>query len=174
MAMRISCLFILFLLSSGLVHSQDRMRFRSSVAAGWLVGDKGNALELHSVNGVSNRDWFAGVGVGWDRYRMESVPVYLSVSRAFGLKRYAFFMSLDGGANFSKLSPGLYGRSGLGLKLNIPKLRSSVLMDLGFSYKQSRDKKWVQVPCLVPPCPEFQEKYNYQFNRFSWRVGWQF
>lgn len=167
--------FIIGLLLVGFsAFSQQKAVFRSFNYAGIVAGESSPAFEFHTVNGIAFKQWTAGVGLGWDRYRIESFPLYLSLKREWGGRRHAFMAGIDGGGNFSEFRPGVYGRTGVGWKVKLQKLRSAFLMDVGYSYKQLIEKRWVTMPCLVPPCMEVGERYNYQFTSLSFRMGWMF
>jgi hypothetical protein len=159
---RTTMLLFLFMLLYGFGFAQDHWKFRSMNYLGLLVGATEPALEVHSINGFSRKNWFAGIGLGFDSYRFESYPVYVSVGKEFRKNRLSLVLSADAGGNFSEYSPGFYGRTGLGLKVYLPSGKSAFLVDLGYSYKQ-----------VIEHLTE-REQSNYEFSRISSRIGWQF
>lgn len=163
-----------YFLLTATAFSQQQGRFSSMNFAGILVGQSSSAFEFHSINGMSLNKWFAGIGVGYDRYRIKSYPVYLAFRREWGNSRQAVLLGLDGGRNFSEFNSGWYARPGVGWKIKLPALSSALLLDMGYSFKQVIEKRYTVAPCLVPPCLELPETYKYQLTRLSFRLGWQF
>lgn len=166
----IICLSIL----TATAYSQQQGKFSSMNFAGILSGQSSPAFEFHTINGISLKKWFAGIGLGYDRYRINSYPLYLALRREWGGGRHSLLLGVDGGRNYSEFRPGWYARPGIGWKLSLPALGSALLVDVGYSYKQVIEKRWTVTPCLVPPCLEVPEKYSYQLTRMSFRLGWQF
>lgn len=163
-----------FFLITEAAYSQQKIRFSSMNVAGLLVGQSSPAFEFHSINGLALNKWFAGVGLGYDRYRIKSYPLYLALRHEWGNNRQSVLLGMDGGRNFSEFNAGWYARPGIGWKIKLPALRSSLLLDMGYSFKQVLEKRYTVAPCLVPPCLELPEKYKYNFTRLSFRLGWQF
>lgn len=172
--MKTMVLFLGLLFFSVPAFTQSKGSFRSMNFAGVLAGQSSPAFEFHTINGLSLNNWFAGVGLGYDRYRIKSYPVYLALRREWGGPRHSFLLGVDGGRNLSEFEPGWYARPGIGWAVKIPALKSAFMMDLGYSYKQVVEKRFTVVPCLVPPCLEVPEKYSYQLTRLSFRLGWWF
>lgn len=167
-------LFCCFLLSLKL-QAQDKMRFRSLTSVGIQFGDKGRSADFHTINGVAYRDWFAGVGLGLDDYRVQSMPLYASFAREWKMVRNAFVLRADGGVNLSEMRPGFYTREAIGYRISMKKNKASVLLDFGHSFKQSREVADWQIPCNIEPCPEGTKlRQDYKFNRLSLRLGLQF
>jgi hypothetical protein len=57
----------------------------------------------------------------------------------------------------------------LGLKNN-----DALLLLVGYSFKELKEKREVQTFCLNPPCATTIEKYDYNLKRVSFRFGYQF
>lgn len=167
-------LLLIMLSSLQLVHAQQKLKFRSLNTVGLLIGSSERAGELHTVNGITRNNWFAGIGLGWDNYRISSFPLYASFAREWRLVKNALFVGADGGANFSEYRPGWFARGGVGYKIGVGKTGSAVLFDIGHSFKQViQPRKDVQ-PCVIGPCPENIDIYNYKLSRISLRMGLQF
>jgi len=64
--------------------------------------------------------------------------------------------------------------AGLGYKIGIGKQNDNLLIQLGYNNKAHSQKTTVVYPCLVPPCPQSVEKYQYSFNALSLKLGWGF
>lgn len=177
------CCFI-----SATTWSQAKPAFRSQNYLGLLEGKAGSAFQFQTVNGIQLGTWFAGAGVGLDWYLFRSAPLFLSLNKDFKAGPKTFYFSLDGGTNFSwekrrsewgefstsKFYPRWYGGFGLGYKSMFKNNKDAILINLGYSYKQMREKQTIPTYCINPPCPVTIEYYNYKTNRVSLRLGWQF
>lgn len=162
--------------------------FRSQNYIGFLEGNRGSAFQFQTVNGMQWRTWFAGVGTGLDWYLYRSLPLYLSVQKDLKAGNRTFFLSLDGGTNFSwekrkpefaefvnsKFFPRLYGGMNVGYKTILKNNKDAILFTIGYSYKELRERQSKYTYCINPPCPLVNEYYNYKNNRVSLRLGWQF
>jgi hypothetical protein len=165
-------------------------KFHSQNFIGALSGDLDAAVSLNTINGLQRGLWFGGIGTGIDYYFLRSVPLYLSFSRFLNNNPKSPYFTIDGGTNFiwskstaniynyynndGKFSPSLYYGAHAGYKLGLNKKRGSVLMTIGYSAKKLNEKHKTISPCLYPPCPEYNEKFDYDFKRFNFRLGWMF
>ncbi|MBL0133932.1 MAG: hypothetical protein IPP79_07945 [Chitinophagaceae bacterium] len=52
--------------------------------------------------------------------------------------------------------------------------KDAIVLSLGYSFKQLKEVQESTVFCLIPPCPNFVENYNYKTRRVSLRLGWEF
>ncbi|ULQ57349.1 hypothetical protein KJS94_03930 [Flavihumibacter rivuli] len=172
-----------------LVQAQPRPVFQSRNLVGILAAEKENAFEMHTVNGIRWNNWAVGIGLGFDGYRFQSIPAYLSLARYFQLKKNWVYIIADGGLNFplekssapsmdnwfdsNEFKPGSYFRGGLGYAFQLSKPGKAILMELGYSYKRIREEQVKVLPCINPPCPQTTDKLNYDFNRWSIRLGYQ-
>jgi hypothetical protein len=179
-----SCLVMMFCPSSS---AQQKIKFSSINTGGIIIGQtKVNGL-FQSVNGLTYQKWFAGVGAGADYYYHKSIPIFIDARRYLG-KSDAVFLYADLGYNrpwdnkpgdevFSygsyHFTGGVYTDVGAGYAFKlIPNF--SLIVSGGFSYKNIRSRVGVLYPCLVPPCNEEMNSYNYEFNRFVLKAGIQF
>ena len=181
-----SCIFFL---SAGTLSAQKKYGFKSQNFAGVLEGKEKTAFQFQTINGCSCGNWFVGVGTGIDGYLYRSVPLFLSINRDFLLAKKNFFLSLDGGTNYawytrqvgnwsniisSKFSPSLYWGTGIGYKAFMRNKKDAIGLSLGYSFKQLKEVQESTIFCLIPPCPNFVEKYDYKLRRVSLRLGWEF
>lgn len=170
-------------------YAQKKPAFSSQVYAGFVTGESATDLQLQAINGVKWNKWFGGIGAGIDWYYLRSVPVFASVNRSFLQKgKRSLFISADAGVNFPwqgniyydyppydhKVNPGLYWASGFGYKFGLGKADNSLLLHLGYSFKQLQEKVTSTYPCLIPPCPVNTETYDYKLKRLSVKLGWGF
>ena len=163
------------------------LRFQSINQAGILIGHAENALQLQTVNGLTRKTWFAGLGVGLDYYHVRSIPVFLDVRKMILNKQKSPFVYADGGYNFPFLSKrntseslwigdynkggGLYYEAGFGYKVDVSK-KMQLLFSAGYSYKRLAQTVNV-MPWLSiwPPPKEAYEVYEHTLRRVAMKVG---
>jgi hypothetical protein len=179
------CLFTFFLFFN--TNAQDKISFNSQNTIGLLEGGSGSAFQLQTINGITQKRWFAGLGTGIDYYYIRSIPLFLSVNHNFLNKNRTPFVSVDAGVNYawvkkeqeawgvinSDYTPSLYTGGSVGYKLGL-KNNDAFLILIGYSFKELNEKREVQMFCINPPCQTTTEKYNYKLQRVSFRLGYQF
>ena len=164
--------------------------FSSINQIGLLEGSVGNSFQFQTINGMRSRHWFAGVGIGYDRYRIRSVPLFLDLRYSLFNKPSTPFIYGDIGYNFdwpedrdkgnwytSDYSGGLYYDAGLGYRVGINK-KQGIVFSGGFSFKKMTEKRYTQFFCDFPPfCgggtaadPDY---YEFKLTRFSLKAGIQ-
>lgn len=182
--------FIITLLMINAVSAQSKFKFHSQNYIGVLGGETEAAFQIQTINGLQRGTWFGGIGTGLDYYYQRSVPLFLSFTKYLTARPLSLFISLDGGTNYlldkstansfngyrdnGDFSPSLYYGAHAGYKIELKKNKGSVLMSFGYSAKRLKEKIKTVMPCFTPPCPEYDEKYDYRLNRFSFRMGWMF
>jgi hypothetical protein len=166
--------------------AQKTLSFSSQNYVGLLEGDIGSALNLQSINGFNYKNWFSGIGVGIDYYRIRSVPLFLSINRNIEIRRNVFYITADGGWNLpwltkneetwngSNFKEGVIAGTGVGYKILLNKSKQALLLNTGYSFKRLHEERDITSPCLVPPCPVDIEKTKYDFNRLLIRAGLEF
>jgi len=171
-------------------RAQRKINFNSRNYIGLLEGENGSAFQVETTNGISYRSWFAGLGTGLDWYYIRSIPLFGSLSKSFLEKNNrSFFISTDIGINFpwthqyyhdwnyggtEKYYNGLYLTAGIGYKTGIGKKSDAILLQLGYSYKHTKERVFSNYPCLVCPNSETTSIYNFYLRRLSLRAGWGF
>jgi hypothetical protein len=164
-------------------------RFQSINQIGLVQGESEAAASLQTINGIRVKQWFAGVGAGIDYYRFRGIPVFIDVRRNIFNKPNTPFIYADAGIHYPwvsnqqklwwgddnsrRFSKGLYTDFGIGYSLGL-KNKMAFLMSAGFSHKQINEKRYIQIWCLVPPCPENVETFKYGLNRLAVKMGLQF
>ncbi|MEN9549841.1 MAG: hypothetical protein RIR12_2432 [Bacteroidota bacterium] len=185
--------FLLFFLLLYVLGSfaQKKINYASQNYVGVMVGEVESTLQLHSINGVRVGNWFAGVGTGMDWYFKRSVPLFASINNIiFSKGRRSFFVAADAGLNFpwpsakdmysefyyaeSKSTKGLYWSGGAGFRLGVGKADNNLLLQFGYSFKQSGETITTILPCINPPCMVSQNTYDYRLKRLSFKLGWGF
>jgi hypothetical protein len=182
-------LLIIAMATNFMSHAQKKLAFSSQTYVGIVTGEANTEVQLQTINGLKWNKWFGGIGTGIDWYYLRSIPLFASVTRSLWQKeKRSFILSGDVGINFPwqgniyydfppydrKQSSGLYWGSGLGYKLGVGKADNAILMQFGYSYKKLGEKITSAVPCLIAPCPEITEKYDYRLKRLSFKLGWGF
>jgi len=170
--------------------AQHKINFSSRNYVGLLEGENGSAFQVETNNGIRYRSWFAGLGTGLDWYYIRSIPLFGSLSKSFFEKNNrSFFISTDIGINFPwkpgypnewdyysyrKYYNGMYLATGLGYKIGMGKKSDAILLHLGWSYKHISEKVRTTYPCLIGPCPEYTDSYDFHLRRLSLKAGWSF
>ena len=133
------------------VHAQETKKpkdcgcsFSSTTQVGMLEGSSGTSFQFQTINGARYRNWFAGIGIGYDRYRLRSVPLFLDLRWSLFSRPNTPFVYGDVGYNFdwpedrdkenwytSDFSGGVYYDAGIGYRLGIGK-KQGIVVDTMF------------------------------------------
>jgi hypothetical protein len=62
----------------------------------------------------------------------------------------------------------------VGYKFGVGKGDNALMMNFGYSYKQSKQEISNLYPCFNPLCTPSVETYDYRLKRLSIRLGWIF
>ena len=159
-------------------------QFRSINAAGISVGESHPQMLLQTVNGLTYKDWFAGVGVGLDEYEIKSLPLFADIRMNFGDKKKGFIYG-DIGYNFfledkskehvfagseSSYKGGIYTDLGIGMRIKFIK-RVNMIFTLGHSYKTIQQSRVYTICPFFSPCYEEISRYTYNYGRLNLKVG---
>lgn len=184
-------ILFLFSLHGSLMAQQGKKKlaFRSINQLGILYGESGQEPLVQTINGVSYKTWFAGIGAGLDFYRLRSVPLFLDVRKEFpvaALQPLVPFVYGDGGMHFawprtgdhtsnyeSKFNNGAWFDAGLGCKV-ATKSRQTILLSAGYTYKRVEER--------ITPVFSGRDQvsgletvgFNYNLNRIAVKFGWMF
>lgn len=166
---------------------QKTLKFSSQNYVGILEGQSATSFQLQSINGVRYKTLFTGIGIGLDYYYLRSIPLFISVTKFLSSEKKPLYFSGDVGINFpweknyvfnssqrDHASPSLYWAAGIGYAFRFSKMSNRLLLNLGYSYKHMIQKERQVAPCLIPPCPEYIERYDYRLKRISLKAGWMF
>jgi hypothetical protein len=183
-------LLLLALLCCCNAYSQAKLKYRSQNFVGLVEGEAKASFQLQTIHGVQYRTWYGALGAGLDYYLYRSVPVFLTINKDLVIKDRTFYVSGDVGTNYpwvqqtqmsiwgspstGDFSEGLYWAGGLGYKAFFKNKSDAIVINLGYSYKHLRQKITYPSFCTDGPCGTTSEKFNYQLNRVSFRLGWQF
>jgi len=180
---------VIFLLASCLylpLLAQEKVLFKSINTVGLSDGEGGANFLMQSVNGLSLKKWFTGIGFGADYYGYTSYPLFLDARRHFGNRKG--FAYADLGYNISgknkpgkevyyynsyHFSSGVYSDIGVGYTIKFTK-GSSFIFCAGYSYKEINNKVGITTECLVAPCPVDYSTYKYGNGRVVLKAGVDF
>jgi hypothetical protein len=176
---------------SGLVSAQQKItspdwQFHSINNIGLLEGQTGSAFQIQSINGMQYRSWFGGIGLGLDFYRYRTIPLFIDLRNEFGNGINKFFAYADMGVNFCWLTDnekpmyltddhfnaGFYTDLGMGYKIGLGR-NNHLLLSMGYSLKKMSET--YQTYIYYPPDGlKDKTKINYNLNRLTIKVGWEF
>lgn len=168
-------------------QTKSKLKFTSVEQVGWIDGQSINSYLVQTINGVSYKDFSAGLGIGIDNYYMKTVPVFLDVRKSFGKKKLQPFAYMDGGLNFpwakrdalydGVYDTGIYFDAGAGYSLRIKKL-ATVLLSVGYTAKTMTEDAQQFSPLYILPTPytgeSNKEFYAYRLNRLTVKLGVRF
>jgi hypothetical protein len=160
--------------------------FSSINQGGIMRGEAGSYFQFQTINGLRYKTWFAGLGVGVDRYPANGVPVFLDIRKYLLQGLYTPFVYADGGYHFADMNSektewqsieytnGVFYDLGLGFRFGFNK-KSGLLFSGGYSFKKYEKKQsYLPVGCNFFPCAENSQTYSYRLNRLSLKLGFQF
>jgi hypothetical protein len=159
--------------------------FSSINQVGLLAGEKNEAFQFQTINGLQYRTWMVGAGVGIDGYRFRSIPLFLHLRKEFNLKSNAIFIYNDIGFNYPWLKTeqkrywgpaadydhGIYYDGGVGYKILMK--RNAVVFSGGFSLKEFSEGPASNLCPFSGPCYDQTDRYYYSLKRITLKLGVQ-
>jgi hypothetical protein len=193
--MRNILLLSLLVLSCCVVNAQQKDKkkkpgcgcsFNSILQVGMLEGSAGSSWQVQSINGVRFGKLSTGIGIGLDKYRFRSLPVFFDVRTDLSKKPNTAFVYGDIGLNVpwvvkandnfwgtKTYDRGIYYDAGAGYKLIVGKNRG-LIFSAGYSMKKMRETKYFFTICDFGPCPALEgERFDFTLKRFSLKAGLQ-
>ena len=181
------------LLTMNFVNAQSsKLKFHSINNIGLLEGGSDENLQLQTINGVSHKGFFGGVGIGLDNYYRKSIPLFADLRQNFSQRKSTPFLYLDLGAVFpwdrntgtrwssSQYKTGFLYDAGIGYSFPI-KGRFAMNLSAGYSQRFLKEinetSRWYFLTDNMPfaPAPSKDTAhYKYNFNRFSFKIGFSF
>lgn len=160
--------------------------FNSIVQLGMLEGSAGSSFQVQTINGIRFGKFSTGVGIGLDKYRFRSVPLFLDVRTDLSKKPNTAFLYGDIGINYPWVvkdndgfwgtkshDKGIYYDAGAGYKFIVGKKRG-LIFSAGYSMKKIRENQFLFTICDFGPCPEMEgERFDFTLKRFSLKAGLQ-
>lgn len=183
----IALVLLLFVLASRAQLSSS-IKFRSLNLAGVLQGGNGPEWQVQTINGISYKTVFAGIGAGIDNYYQQTIPLFLDLRKNILDKRRTPFLYLDLGVSLPadrksteqvwngsithQFTNGYYYDVGIGYSLPVEG-KFSFLMSLGYSQKSMKEHRINNYDNIIGPFGSegYHEDYDYTFRRFSIKLG---
>ena len=160
--------------------AQSKIKFKSINQFGILVGASQNAIQLHTINGVSYKTFSAGIGVGFDNYYFKTIPVFIDLRKNLSVKGHTPFVYADIGYNYpkdkkdvtqwetTKYSGGVYYDLGIGYQIPLDG-QLALNMSLGYSHKNIEETREYSVWGM--PNDKRTEYYDYTFRRATIKLA---
>lgn len=135
----------------GQSKEKGKAGFHSIIGGGAMIGETKTKAFFQYSGGLQHKQYFTGIGIGYDAYRLNTIPVFADWRMNFGPRRVLFIYA-NVGVNFAAniqreekteysrgfSRPGLYTDGGIGYRLPLgPSHRISLSM--GHSFKQITD-----------------------------------
>jgi hypothetical protein len=178
----------LLLQVSGNTQKNTKQKFTSINEFGMVWGAANNALQLQTINGLSHKTFFAGIGVGLDYYSKRTVPLFMDLRKDIFSKKQIPFVYANIGVDMpwvkadesntwykSNYHHGGYYGIGIGYKVPISK-KLFANMSFGYTQKSLKEERINQMVVFdfSPYSSRNGEYYNYTFRRFSLKAGLSF
>jgi len=171
MSNRILIYIITTFIAATATAQKEKLKFNSFNSGGIVAGENGVYPVFESINGLRQKDWFAGIGAGIDYYpNLRSVPLFIDVRKNIDKK---FFINIDAGHNFpwveekykiteiSKFYGGLFYELNAGYKIIFKKF-PDFIVEAGYSYKNLKETR---------DYITFEEIFNYKMRRIIIKIG---
>lgn len=160
-------------------QGKNEIRLTNITQVGTLSGESSTEFQVQTINGISYKTISTGVGVGFDYYNQQTIPVFIDLRKTFRKKSCPFVFGDVGYSIAVKKSldefemdrkGGMYYAVGLGYQLAIDKKLFAVF-DLGYSYKRFSkivdNEPWRSSPHNFAT-------YDYSLGRISFKAGLRF
>lgn len=183
-------MMIVFCLSPLLVFSQKKEKPKPAwiVSSGIIAGANETKPLFQAAGGITYSRYFTGIGIGYDSYRFNTIPVFADWRVSVG-NRKVIFGYAQAGYNFpghyqkeneyrkvsDRLEGGFYMDAGIGYRLPLGQ-GHRLLFSAGYSRKYIAQEKGYTYPCGIVPCTGAEPvvyTYRYSFNRILVKAGWE-
>lgn len=149
-------------------------------SVGVTAGESASTPAFQLSGGATFDQYFAGVGIGYDKYANSSLPVFADGRISF-TKKQLVFAYLQLGYNFrvgkydedtlmskqDRLVGGFYGETGLGYRIPLGGFHF-LSFSAGYSHKEMKRDKIAEVDYFG------EYHYRYSYNRIAFRLSWEF
>ncbi len=169
----------------GQKHGVSFKKWSTIGSVGLVTGESGSRPVFQLSSGINYRQFFTGVGLGYDSYEFNSMPVFADLRYKFGQKVSGFiygmagynfpFMSGKSVENFKtseNRSGGLFLDLGVGCRIPMGKV-DRLLLSAGFSQKKMSQRQTFNYPCFTGNCEEATFNYDYNFGRITAKLSWE-
>ena len=159
------------------------IKFRSINGVNYLAGSTDMQLGVSTVNGITWKQWFAGVGLSFDPYGHKGYAVYGSIQKYLGTGIWQPFINVDAGIYIPQRTPDypdhsmnpdmpyyilnntFYGGASFGVSKTIAG-NNKLFVKLGVAYKRfnvSQSGGFLPYPSDIG--------YEYVYTPFSFSIG---
>ncbi len=159
--------------------------WRMITSTGIVAGESDTKPVFQLSGGIVYDRHFAGIGIGYDTYQFNSIPLFADWRMSFGKKQIGFIYA-NGGYNFpgkykdenefdkasDLLKGGFYMDAGMGYRIPLGNF-NRLSFSAGYSRKNIRQLKTFVYPCLTGDCPENIHEYKYGFGRIIAKMSWE-
>lgn len=163
---------------------KQKIHFVPIIQAGMLEGEKGTSFLVQGITGIGYKGWYAGIGAGLDYYRFRGIPLFVDLRKSLFRQTSPLYVYVDAGIHFPWLrekernpfqqvdyTNGFYYDAGVQYLLRLKNERA-VSFSIGYSEKKIVEKiRPAPVPCLNPPCFQYNTEFNYQLRRIALKAG---
>jgi hypothetical protein len=164
---------------------ENKAYVRSILSGGLLIGERDSYSMYQWSGGVHFDRYFGGIGIGYDRYIFNSIPVYVDWRIDIDKKKLVFVYGNAGysfpgkytkeeefAKKYDRLKGGFYMDLGLGYRVKLGSLHSFIF-SAGYTRKElTHEKKYRYDWCTS--CDETIYRYNYDFDRIIIKAAWEF
>ena len=174
----------------GQTKGKGKAGFHSIIGGGAMIGETKTKAFFQYSGGLQFDRYFTGIGIGYDAYKLNTIPVFADWRMNFGPRRVLFVYANVGAslaANVQKeektdysrgfTRPGLYTDGGFGYRLPLGNSHRLTL-SVGHSFKRITDVHEFTYPCGLVPCNQptatTTNAYRYNYNRIVVKTGWEF
>jgi hypothetical protein len=164
--------------------------WRMITAAGFSAGEAGTGAVFQLSGGITYKSYFAGVGMGYDKYEYKSFPLFANLQMGFGKRQLLFVYAMPGytfrgkyskepGFDWrkveEKMKGGFYADAGIGYKIPLG-LHHRLAFSAGYVRKSMfHEKKYIPL-CNGEPCPDTNPDfytYRYKYGLITIKLGWE-
>jgi len=176
--------FSSFVLNSNSQTSKASLKFNSLNSVGLLNGESSSTFTMQTINGISFKKVFAGIGVAIDNYGYRTIPVFLDIRKTFGNRSIQPLLFADLGIGYHvkteqlpekwwngmrdfTIKNSFCGEWGLGLEKKSG--TSSFYVTASYSLKKyafTQNDYWD-----IGPQGTTLNRFDYSYNRVVLRMG---
>jgi hypothetical protein len=171
----------------GQSKEKGKAGFHSIIGGGTMIGETRTKAFFQYSGGLEYSRYFTGVGIGYDAYRLNTIPVFADWRMNFGPRRVLFIYANVGAsfaANIQKgeksensrifSRPGLYTDGGFGYRLPLGHSQR-ISISVGHSLKRITNVHEFSYGGMFGGSQTFTtDAYRYNFSRIVIKTGWEF
>ena len=165
---------------------KEKAGFHSIVGGGAMIGESRTKAFFQYSGGLQYGRYFTGIGIGYDAYRLNTIPVFADWRMNFGPRR-VLFVYANVGANFAAniqkeektdysrgyARPGLYTDGGFGYRFPLGHSQR-IFLSVGHSFKRITDVHEFSYGSFRSNQAVTTNAYRYNYSRIVVKTGWEF